>query len=826
MTFQLPFTEPKGNNAVNRVVTFQSMNGVEAGPQTMAEAETIFNAHMTAVGLSLAGYHTQETVLSDGSVMRISSNSGQHAVMVWPVVASGGELLAHGFGVKHVWHEPRWYFKKTGDVWVAEQTPPQIVKTLVTYNHVTRDNGGSWSFVPLVCGKEAETLWDLSPHAGFKLTFTGAVLPMPSFGGINVYVPIALQYMGDTQLVWNPHPTHYAIDDAVLAADGERLYTMAEMASMGTADTSLFKLPACTDASGAEAALIQWRQLNVSPSLDIWRLKYASLVLARNGPKTYFQVARHETELSTQATLAPDTSTVSTVGPIDIPAAPAMDRISALSGNTSWQMIPGNPYTGGNGLAYFGVVISPTTLNATAAKLGGRTDTTATAPAEVLTNNVLAVPGTSQIEFVKLRNQLAFPYILKLHAASSSTVTPNLNPNGWGTHGGSVMLRELVHTMNSAPTFDLDFTWTRVPLLEGTLALNATAANSYKDITKRNTYTDPSYTGLGGIWTPLTTLPSVDDDPGNPTPATVGQIRWNTAFATRIPFDQYEINFPNATTRVSTDDRAIVNTASYTYKSRYVLDYDHRAKFLACIRVEVTASGAEWEQLPSGYRGELRAKTNPTYTAKVFFEARFTGVTLSLLLVEDTLTKAASEFAFVEHDNCLTWSTADPTGPLRVYHAPQLQVPYFGYGQMQNIAKHQGVNLNFASADEITIPEAQRSTRQLEESRYANGVEFPHRLRPQKRLYARTIKLSDYVDSALWLLRKTHVSAPQNRNYAAPDTALWHYAPNLKFAIETQKKYRIEIRDDGFVTWTDDIPPKAGDTRPIAELRETEVYYL
>lgn len=91
MSFIPPLGDPLGNNANTRTVSVQVMNEREPTRAQMNEAEFVFNEHVRLAALSLAGYQVEETTLSDGSLMRIVSNSGQHAVLLWP--AGGGSTL-------------------------------------------------------------------------------------------------------------------------------------------------------------------------------------------------------------------------------------------------------------------------------------------------------------------------------------------------------------------------------------------------------------------------------------------------------------------------------------------------------------------------------------------------------------------------------------------------------------------------------------------------------------------------------------------------------------------------------------------------------------
>jgi hypothetical protein len=84
MSFLLPFIAPLGNNADTRVASLHVMNGVAPTRAQLTEVEHVFNDHTRLVGLSLAGYHVEEQRMSDGSIVRIVSNSGQHDVMLWP----------------------------------------------------------------------------------------------------------------------------------------------------------------------------------------------------------------------------------------------------------------------------------------------------------------------------------------------------------------------------------------------------------------------------------------------------------------------------------------------------------------------------------------------------------------------------------------------------------------------------------------------------------------------------------------------------------------------------------------------------------------------
>lgn len=88
MTFVLPPGSPLGNHGNARAISLHTMNGREPTPAQLAEVERIFLDHMATGRLSLAGYRVHDADMTDGSLVSIVSNSGQHDVLLWP---AGGQ---------------------------------------------------------------------------------------------------------------------------------------------------------------------------------------------------------------------------------------------------------------------------------------------------------------------------------------------------------------------------------------------------------------------------------------------------------------------------------------------------------------------------------------------------------------------------------------------------------------------------------------------------------------------------------------------------------------------------------------------------------------
>jgi hypothetical protein len=811
------------NESTGGVASVHTANGVQLSAGQFSALRTAYQKFSLAGSNSIVGYRERTLKLSDGTVVRMVSNNGKDSIMAWPPTGEPLAALLHGFGVKDSWCDPQFYLKTDG-TWGATYGPcEQILDGRVTYNHLVRDStGGSGApdvFAPFVYGRDAELLWDFAPHGGFELTAEDATLPDPGAGASeNTFVPLCLAYTaeGAPTATWEPHSLHYAVDDAVLAADGTRLWTMAETAALGVAANPLRKLPACTDAAGTRVALQQWRYMISSPTFEIYHFRFAHDLLKRVDDSDYELVERQDTFFSSQALLAAPSGTSGASSATF--STPELQYIASLSGAGAFATDPVTSFW-----FKFDVVMDARDMTdkITSSSTGGWSRSAASGGTPSTVADVLPLPEAAQISTLTMLNGLAYPEDTYYEA---SNVTVGLVPwdtSGVGPTGGTEVRREVQRNMDADPSFAFDLGWKQFDILEGVVVAACFGEDSYRDETFKNSYTGDEYTDPNQAWLPSGySLPSFT----NPTE---GYAAYLAGIANRIPFHVWAVTMPNATVRVSETQVPFACSGSFTYKSRYILDYDHRARFIAALRVEVQSAGASWTQAPAGYTGQLTQTGTQTVTISLYVEITTSAGTYSQLLVQESSAMPVVGWQLINPSNVLIWPTPDTDKPLYIYAPPHLQPGYGAYMQLENVARHQGVNPHLAASDYLTgLDAGTDSEQELEPSHYDGATEYPHPRRPEGILYARSFTLAAFAETALWMLTKLQLDVPQNLSYLSPDTALWHYFPDVGAAINSSDAVHVEFRDNAFVNWSDDIPEAEGETRPALKDRALEVYYV
>lgn len=808
-------------------------------------------AKATAVG----EFFISNRVLTDGTRVRCESMQKIDRVLVW---ADGGEdvvaKLPHGFGVITNWQAPRFYWKPNKTAWQAPgNTPPQLQSGDVTYNHVTYEmqNGDRkwWEFFPMVYSAKSKQLWGWAPYKGLDMTSDGAVLPEPGFGrGKNAIVPIALNYPNGKGGVVR-RSRHFAVDDWILAQDGQKLYAMAEVEPMTLNDNDpLRKLPPCSDSTGTRVALQQWRRWLVSPTNEIYRFRLCNEVLERTGATAYTLIARHVEEFSTTLRL-PDAPPQ--FGELEErPEEPQFVGIGAYAG-TSWKIgtyvtdsngnkkfIPDPYWTDKVQWVIYGCWFAPVGEEYTGGILrlssGGWRRYSGSSKNSEEYPHYMAIPGWSGVNYCRLINGLAYPPNIFMQAASrANKANANIGdlPRSYGLYSHALRRRNAEHSINANPKLTLDFGWTQIHMIEGEV-IGQYIAHANEDLrTNKNSYASYEYEQeVMKTWWTHADLRGVTPDGED----SIGYNAINATMSNLVDFAHIEEEFPGNGTEVENLDKLEPKcTGSYTYKTRYILDFDNRAQFCAAIRVEVSCANASWSQLPEWYLGALKSDGPASYTAKIFFEVRIGGTTYSKLLTADSASRYMFEFRAIQYDNVLIWPQPDLGKPLWVYMPPELVPPMEAHMHLEAIAAHQGINTKFAGHDipgpYAVIPPKQVSEKQLEYSRYDGKKEIPHPKRPTGALYARTFSLSDYLDNALWIFgqRFLRFDAPRNNSYLNPDSPPWYYFPILGRAITSGEKIHIEFRDNQFVDWTDDIPSaNQNNPKPPKKERTIEVYYV
>ena len=270
------------------------------------------------------------------------------------------------------------------------------------------------------------------------------------------------------------------------------------------------------------------------------------------------------------------------------------------------------------------------------------------------------------------------------------------------------------------------------------------------------------------------------------------------------------------------DNEVPENKASFDYISRYIIDYDHKSQFCACIRVKVECS--ETGRVYQGtYWGDfIDPVENPTYTVEIAFEWNWQGALGEKVLIATSGRMPAFSFERKNLGNPYRWPFSEEYHSLVFWLPPTLTPSPLSYEQLATLGVHQGANTHYAGSEASSIPD---NTKVPEGVLYSTPNK--HKGIVPGMLYCRNISLTD-VGEALWMLSSLCIDAPVNNAYPIDqieDIVMWHYFPQLGADIHS-KKFHIELRDGALVQWSDDVPVKEGSTRPAAENRTDVGLYV
>lgn len=85
-----------GNNVDAKSAQLVVQGEAPLTPQQLQETVAMFGKHMQRLRASLVGFFVSHWVLSDGSTVRITSNSGMHMLQVWPAGGSSSSTTSWG----------------------------------------------------------------------------------------------------------------------------------------------------------------------------------------------------------------------------------------------------------------------------------------------------------------------------------------------------------------------------------------------------------------------------------------------------------------------------------------------------------------------------------------------------------------------------------------------------------------------------------------------------------------------------------------------------------------------------------------------------------
>lgn len=450
-------------------------------------------------------------------------------------------------------------------------------------------------------------------------------------------------------------------------------------------------------------------------------------------------------------------------------------------------------------------------------------------------DNILTLAGVNSTTTVSITNELNYTVEKKFRAGwSHATIVPGFVASlghVYGLHQVEIDRAEAVYTLDGTPKLTINAGWCDIRILEGT-AKGSLTGHKYTDrlvgnYTNLYLFADLDYNYVTSAPIPPT-VPSlyVNGVPFyNNRPYAEGDLlqytaAWEAALGPNIK--QRYIDLQEYWNRVwfEYDNETPENKASFDYTSRYVIDYDHKSQFYACIRVKVECS--ETGRVYQGrYWGDfIDPVENPTYTVEIAFEWNWQGALGEKVLIVTSGRMPAFSFIRKNLGNPYRWPTEGEFDQLVFWLPPTLTPPPTSYEQLATLGIHQGANTHYAGSEASSIPG---------NTKVPDGVLYST---PNKHngivpgmLYCRNISLTD-VGESLWMLGALCIDAPLENAYSLyEDVVLWHYFPQLGADIHS-KKFHIELRDGALVQWSDGVPVKEGSTRPTAEERTDVSLYV
>ena len=818
------------------------MNGVQPDSQQMGMIAHHYKLLTYMMKVSVIPYLVQERTLADGTRIRMVSSYGTDTVYVWAPKEEGEDTeIPHGFVAVSTWNDPKFYakqFERSEKKTFLDMAVPQAKGGITSYNAVHEYDKDGFLIEPLVRTGGGKIVWDWAPHAGVGV------------GGTHVFPinPDVTGFVGEMEHLNGFHhgPAHIVSDAKILSASGKVVAVLEPEPNIlldGTDNVEVLCGAAAGDGDGIALQAMRGAVLSVTANIwqfVFWNAKFRRMSLPSASEATYEaatvqgsptrKVCGFRTPLRAEKTVRSEVH--NTLG----------EKPSQDLSYFSWSPTKPGAAGGGNGTQSWvtGMTREARPMDIVEFDSAWR-EIYKTGPQMINLNAVLAV-GTSQgIEYLNLENKVAYEDDVYWRAGSAGAYYTN--PTARDTFGfrqNDLGRIDSNYGREGAPTLRLKGTrnvWPDVNLFEGDV----------NGKLKGHVHTSTKYKFGRFVFAPVTYLlaiaqdPAVDWGPDNPW----YYIEWYQANDIK---PTYMIDYAEWATGVAhgygsealgtpvpitdTNEERPNTTGSYKFISRYIIDYDHRGKFFAAIRVEVECRGAEWEEDQGFYLGWQKLTKQPTYHAKIFFESDWGGAEVSKLLAEGTCVRKPYEFEASKKVNpyYLPYPLADER-PMVFWLPPKILPDERAISQLKNIPVHQGVNPHLVSQDKWINddPDPKKTiwSKTGVEFSYitADGEEIPTRKMTKGMLYARSFKLSDFPD-ALWLLSETKCDAPEGGSQPplGEPRPMWFYMPQLGNDI-ANKKFRIEMRDGELYMWTDDLPAKDGMVRPSDPYdREVKLY--
>lgn len=842
------FTKFDGSPDTGRVPTRLIVLGSTGLSESQLRGvDHVYGQFRNACKLSASDFHTEQVKLQDGTIVHMWSLQGRDEVTVTPGDAAEEDRLPHGFAVVTNWQAATIYKRvisgpvgPTYPYWeFAGDYVPQVEAGKTIFDNqafrVADPMAAEKDYfnLPMVYSRSDKTLWDYALRGG--LTSSSSFV-----------TPFNIKNSLDSSFEFTD--PHYAAEDKIKDVDGAVLYTVPATDNILLPTAPEYPdephyWPAQTDAEGNQLVMQHWRYAVISPSANVWKFRICNERLRRMGDTAYEAIERNVQDVVTPWG-------TQTVGLTNVDDGAIGESPDPLLYSTIMELGPGG-VGGTDGSAYWGTGWRERALDISGVvrrnsyTLAMRNIVTQTAGAATL-SKILAAGGPTEGAYIDILQELNYPADILWRGGEGGTgyyisdiYGTSFTQEAHGTHRAVIKRKDTHYHVDGTPKVTAKLGWKDLLLVEGTTT-GRMDGRVYENIL--DGYGNFTRAGYSHIIYEI--YQSSNPAAPNYVPAgapfyawlNANNIRWGYYETLRLAKSTVSYGGPNPiTTSTMLYNERPANTVSYALKTRYVIDYDHKGRFYAAIRVEVTCTGAAWAEDSGVYDGYMVETSAPTYNTKIYFESNWDGIEASQLLYEETLSRPGWEIMTIEKWSPWYWPfPAYIERSCRVRIPPQ-PVPAEDFMmQFQNLAGHQGVNTNLCCADvrpDITGDEVVKTQSEegIEYSYLQDGQVIPHTKYVTGQLYARTFRITDFFES-VWLLKALKFNALQDNldpaiNPTLPD---WYYHSALKSALGVQR--HIEVRDGIIVQWSDNLPgetsgyPPTPADPPAATGREINLY--
>lgn len=801
-----------------------SVNGRPISPAQFSEVAHHFKLFLDAVNVSPFpdGYHVQNRVLPDGTKVRMESMQRNARVFFEPPGGGDKFRIPHGFCVQSNWWRGLIYAKNTTiPTWSFKSDHvPQAIKDLDASNQTMFVRGTTGYPTPVVHSSEGRYVWDYNRHAGMAQESA---------------LPISL-VSGDPHL----HPCHFVLDNKITDAHGTTLYTMSPPSG------SVTYLAGDSTPYGDEAILGAYSELYLTG--DLYEVTTCSEAIKLD--KSYELVERTDASFFTTAGNGPTTILDSTDYTLGITAeAEGLVWIRHMTyegskygnseggtyelqyfiGTTLWKCI--DNYAGGVFAWEFTDDLVEETKTVYESAISVVQEQADSDPHTI--SAVLMLPNEHTHEKVDITLSVAYPVNFNWRAGYI-TVDGDMSPPTfymfYGVRAVRLYKREINRDLDFSPLVTLDTGLGNLKMLEGSIYERLRAVKNTREV-YRESYTYPlsiSYWRVTRAAEPGPNTPALPDvhdyDFGDQVTAyTLHHETW-LANNANSEIDDIVANYVDGWTLSTDEEVPIFYEFNYDYTSRWIVDFDRKAKFWTAIKVRVQCEDARWDQAEGGFWGQLAVTTAPQYTVTIEFEWDWNGVHGLHTLATATCSRSPYEGTESRFQNPDQWPITNPIYDIVIKEPPRLGQSIKSIRQIKNLTNHQGVNECLAAEDQFGESMPFKSQDGIEYS-YLNGnQEIPHHKYVTGQLYARTFKLSDFSD-ALWILTALKIDATENDNPLAMGATAWFYVPELGETI-SETEFHIELRDGIKVDWSDDLPDSDASPRPAKTDRQLRIHRI